>query len=391
MSWQEQDRMKLRKEFVLQVMNKEIPMAEVCRRYHVSRKTGYKWLNRYRAAGDHALLDQSKQPHSSPRKLPDCLVDQIMTVRKKHPRWGARKVQAVLNREGIVTPPAPSTIHKILQKKGCLSANKPSTAHLHRFEHAAPNHLWQMDFKGHFAYEKGRCHPLTILDDHSRFSVRLQACSNETGETVKPLLIDTFRRYGLPERINVDNGNPWGSLFACARYTTLSIWLIRLGITVSYSRPRHPQTNGKEERFHRTLKEELLSAHYFRDLLHIQKCFDEWRDSYNLERPHEAIGMQVPAERYRPSYRAYPEQLPAIGYSDDYLIRRVDNRGRLSMEGRQLFVGVPFAKEQLGIRHSTQANTIQIYYAHQKLGEIDLSLLPKNTSINLYSKRVTDL
>jgi hypothetical protein len=247
-----------------------------------------------------------------------------------------------------------------------------------------------MDFKGHFAYEQGRCYPLTILDDHSRFSICLQACSNERGETVKPILIETFKRYGLPLRINVDNGNPWGSLFESARYTTLSKWLIRLGIQVSYSRPGHPQTNGKEERFHRTLKMELLDSFYYRDLKHIQRSFDEWRDVYNLERPHEGINMQVPSERYQVSYRSYNDIIPEFSYSGDYILRRVCVRGRVCLEGRQISLGIPFAKELIGIRMINDSKA-ELFFCHQKLGAISLKDIERNVIINLYSGRVTYL
>jgi transposase InsO family protein len=388
MSWQEKNRVSLRKEFVLQAEKSDANMAELCRRYEISRKTGYKWLHRYQQG--EPLADQSKCPRSSPKQLSKEVIRQIIELREKYPYWGARKIQAILSRTETSDIPAKSSIHKILKKYGYIKDEKATNNHYQRFEHEAPNHLWQMDFKGHFAYEKGRCFPLTILDDHSRFSLALHACLNEQGETVKPILIEVFRRYGLPERINVDNGNPWGSLYECARYTTFSKWLIRTGVQVSYSRPAHPQTNGKEERFHRTLKLELLNANYFRDLEEIQQKFNDWRAIYNLERPHEGIGMQVPAERYKPSYRQYPEVLPQIEYSDDYMIKKVDCRGRIHINARQIFVGMPFAKEPLGIRHQGHSDIIELYYCHQKLGEMDLHLTKKNTLINLYSKRVTE-
>lgn len=389
MGWQEKDKMRLRKEFVLQATQEDVNMAELCRRYEVSRKTGYKWMKRYQAGGASVLCEQSRKPHHSPDAINKTLVNRIICVREKHPRWGARKIKAVLKRTELGVLPAVSTIHKVLQTHGYIKENISTTAHMHRFEHDAPNRLWQMDFKGHFAHAKGRCHPLTILDDHSRFSIGLRACANETGETVTPCLIEIFRRYGLPERINVDNGHPWGSLFECARYTTFSVWLIRLGVKVSYSRPRHPQTNGKDERFHRTLKAELLDFHYFRNLEHVQNSFDGWRDVYNLERPHEALGMEVPAKRYQPSYRVYPEIFPEVSYAGDYQVRRVDNRGRISMKHRQIFVGVPFAREPIGLRATDETDVIEIFYCHQALGKINLNRMPKKSSINLYSGKVT--
>lgn len=391
MSWQEKDRVKLRKEFVLLATQEGINMAELCRRFSVSRKTGYKWLNRYLENGETLLCDQSRRPHNMRCELSKVVVAKAIEVRKKHPCWGARKIRMVLKRKGVKHIPAASSIHRVLQREGYIEKEKQSSSHSHRFEHESPNHLWQMDFKGHFEYEKGRCHPLTILDDHSRFSLLLHACSNERARTVKSLLIEVFRRYGLPERFNVDNGQPWGSLFECARYTSLSLWLIRLGIKVSYSRPYHPQTNGKEERFHRTLKEELLANTYFRSLSHIQRSFDQWRDVYNLERPHEGINMKVPAERYSPSYRKYLEVLPDVHYASDYQVRSVDKRGRLSFENRQLFVGVPFSSEQIGIRHTSKKDVYELYYCHQKLSEIDLKKLPRKSIVNIYSGRISNL
>lgn len=391
MSWQEKDRMKLRKEFVLQAKKESTNIADLCRRYGVSRKTGYKWLNRYSEGGEDLLCDQSRRPHQSNKKVLPVVVEKIINIREKHPCWGARKIRAVLQRTETSLP-AVSTVHKLLKQRGYVAQEKSAPHAWKRFEHEAPNRLWQMDFKGHFAYEKGRCHPLTVLDDHSRFSVVLQACTDEKGDTIKPILINTFRRYGLPERINVDNGNPWGSLFEHARYSTFSLWLIRLGIKVSYSRPHHPQTNGKDERFHRTLKAELLRAHYFRDMAHIQHYFNEWRDVYNLERPHEGIGMQVPAERYKPSYREYPEQLPEVFYADDMLVKKVDGRGRVCVQGRQIFIGRPFCQEYVGLRSPAEEESIiEIFYSHQKLGEVNLKLTPKKTMINLYSGKITDL
>lgn len=389
MPWQEKARVELRTEFVVQASQPGANVSALCRRYHISRKTGYKWLQRHQEGA--GLTDQSRRPHHSPGEMADVWVEKILSLRQRHPYWGARKIHAILARQTPTPVPAKSAIHNVLKKQGYVHDEKASNHHWQRFEHDAPNHLWQMDFKGHFAYEKGRCYPLTILDDHSRFSISLRACLNEQGQTVQPILIETFRRYGLPQRMNVDNGNPWGSLYACARYTTLSVWLIRLGILVSYSRPRHPQTNGKDERFHRTLKLEVLQNTYFKDLEHIQQTFDNWRNIYNLERPHEGIHMQVPATRYHPSYRAYPEKLADVEYSDDHRVLRVDSRGRLAMAGRSIFVGMPFAKETVGIRQQASSENIDIYYCHQKLGQIDLADLPKKTLTNLYSGKMMEV
>lgn len=379
--------MDLRKEFVIQAIKNEISMTELCHRYNISRKTGYKWLNRY-LHNKEDLQDHSRAPHNSPNISDSSIIKNIVKVKKKYPAWGARKIKTILENKNIEEVPSKSTIHRILKTNGYVAKDSKNTSYQNRFEREEPNSLWQMDFKGHFPYAKGRCHALTIIDDHSRFSIALNACKYQTGKVIKPFLIATFKRYGLPEQINVDNGNPWGSVFEHGPYTTFGIWLIRLGIKLTHSRPHHPQTNGKIERFHRTLKAEVLTQ-FFRSLNHIQTKFDEWRDTYNMIRPHEGIDMQVPANRYKPSYREYSEKPIAVYYEDDYKIRKVDGRGRISIEGRQVFIGVPFAKEHIGLRNN--GSNLQIYYTHQKLGEIDLSALPKGTITNLYSKRVTEL
>lgn len=387
MPWKECDTVSLRKEFVELAKQTECDMTSLCERFGISRKTGYKWIERYKQEGDSGLKNRSRRPKRSPQCTPNPIKEEICHLREMHPSWGGLKIEAVLKRKKRQHVPAPSTIHNILKEKGYIKTGSRQKRHLQPFEHDGPNHLWQMDFKGHFGYEKGRCHPLTILDDHSRFSIALNAYPNEQGTTIRPGLIEVFRRYGLPERINVDNGHPWGSLFESARYTTFSVWLITLGITVSYSAPGHPQTNGKDERFHRTLKQELLTTQYFRSLPHIQNAFDRWRDIYNLERPHQAIGMKVPVERYQPSYRPYPEEIVEYDYPNDYVLRKVDSRGRIWYSNTAIFVGMPFAGKQLGILHSATDGKINICFRHQRLGQIDLKLFYKRM-VNLYSKRV---
>jgi hypothetical protein len=196
----------------------------------------------------------------------------------------------------------------------------------------------------------GRCHPFTVIDDHSRFAVALRACGNERGETVRRELIAVFRRYGLPERILCDNGPPWGVPQGMGRHTQLSVWLLRLGVMVSHGRPRHPQTQGKEERFHRTLNAELLSRQELKNGAHAQRAFDAWREVYNLERPSEAIGLAVPATRYRPSEREYPENLPHLEFSPGDAVRKVKHDGSFGFLNRLWFIGEAFARERVGVR-----------------------------------------
>ena len=285
MPWSEVSVMDLRLEFVMLAEQPGANVSALCRRFGISRKTGYKWLSRARS-GPMDLSDLSRRPRSSPRRTPKGMEASVLAVRSDHPCWGGRKTPAGRS------VPAPAAFHALGQ------AGTPAA--FQRFERSRPNELWQMDFKGHFALAQGRCHPLTVLDDCSRFNLCLAACGNEQGETVQGHLRAAFRRYGLPEWIIVDNGSPWGD-GPNTPYTPLGVWLLRLGIGLSHSRPYHPQTLGKDERFHRTLKAELLGGPPFGDLGHCQRAFDRWRIVYNCERPHQALDLDVPAARFRPS------------------------------------------------------------------------------------------
>lgn len=233
-----------------------------------------------------------------------------------------------------------------------------------------------MDFKGHVPLtdqRSGRCHPLTILDDHSRFALALTACSGEDGLQVKAALTETFRTYGLPERITCDNGAPWGT----AGHGTLSrleVWLMRLGIRVSHSRPHHPQTQGKDERFHRTLKRELLNRYGFSSLSAFQAAFNTWRDEYNLIRPHEALGQQAPVTRYVPSARPFPSTLPAIEYDVGDTVRKVQRHGQVSFMGRAFFVGEGLYDEEVAIRPTDEDGVFSVLFCDREVGRIDLTI-----------------
>ena len=278
MPWQEVSTVLLRQEFVMLASVEGANVRALCRRYTISPKTGYKWLARYRRQGRAGVTDRSRRPHRSPTRTLPALEQAVLAVRAAHPVWGGRKIRAVLVARGHPTLPSPSTMTAILQRHGQIAPEAaPQHTAWQRFEHDAPNRLWQMDFKGHFALLAGRCHPLTVLDDHSRFAVGLQACGDETGRTVQARLIACFRRYGLPEALLVDNGPPWGS-DAAHPHTPLTAWLIRLGVRIRHGRPYHPQTQGKDERFHRTLKAEVLGTRVLRDLAHCQREFDRWRE-----------------------------------------------------------------------------------------------------------------
>ena len=343
MPWREVSVMEQRREFVRLAMQEGMNKRELCRRFGIHPDTGYKWLSRWQA--DKGLGDRSRRPHTSPRRTANELEGRIIAVGDAHPAWGARKIARCLERE-CVGSPAVSTVHEILRRSGRIQPPAGGPVASQRFEMPAPNLLWQMDFKGWVRLgNEAQCHPLTVVDDHSRYDLCLQACADQRGDTVRGRLERTFRHYGLPEAFFVDNGTPWGEPSG-ERWTRFAVWLLKLGIAVIHSRPYHPQSRGKNERFHRTLDAEVLALRRFRDLAETQRAFDAWREVYNFERPHEALGQQVPASRYRPSLRSMPERLPQPEYDSHEIVRRVSaTKAYVSFKGRLWKVPAAFCGE----------------------------------------------
>lgn len=371
MPWRECSVETLRQEFVMLAQQEEANIRELCRRFSISPATAYTLLARYRQEGADGLRDRSRRPMHSPRQTDPALEAAVCAVRAAHPAWGGRKIRRYLLDHGQPEVPAASTITDILRRHDLLDARE-ATKHRawQRFEAAAPNDLWQMDFKGQIALRQGRCHPLTVLDDHSRYCLALQACGDERTGTVQARLIALFERYGLPWRLLADNGAPWGD--GGSRDTALTVWLLRLGITVGHGRPYHPQTQGKEERFHRTLKAEVLAAENFADLTAAQAAFDPWRLSYNHERPHEALGMATPSSRYAPSARRYPERLPEIEYGPDDAVRKVQEDGELSFANRIFRVSKAFRGERVAIRPTVTDGVFVVAFMTHRIAQIDL-------------------
>jgi transposase InsO family protein len=294
-------------------------------------------------------------------------------MRDQHPAWGGRKIARRLRDLRMPGVPAASTVTEILRRNDRLDpAESDRHRPFHRFERSAPNELWQMDFKGHFGLDQGRCHPLTVLDDHCRYSLGVRACGDEQDRTVRSELTGLFRRYGLPEMMLADNGSPWGSGNSAARYTALGVWLMQLGIELRHGRPRHPQTQGKEERFHRTLHCEVLQHNRFADLAACQVAFDRWRRIYNEERPHEALGLAVPASRYQPSPRSFPERLAAPEYAESDAIRRVSTDGYVRFRGGHHKMSQAFAGHHVAIRPMQRDGLWTVYFSRFAVGQIDL-------------------
>ena len=374
MPWEEVSKMSLKREFSQLASQGNVTMTELCQRFNISRQTGYMWLHRYAEGSVQGLEERSRRPQTCPRQCSSEIEQRVLALRREHPCWGGRKLRRLLEQSGASSVPAPSTITEILRRHGLLNAvdGAGSPAAWQRFEHAAPNDLWQMDFKGHFPLNSGgRCHPLTMLDDYSRYSLCLQAYDNERLETVQQGLIGAFRHYGLPNRMLMDNGPPWGDS-GDQPWTRLTAWLVRLGIGVSHGRPCHPQTQGKLERMHRTLKAEVLRDTAYSSLTHAQTAFDKWREIYNTQRPHDALDLGVPSDRYRSSIRAYPETLPTIEYAPDVLVRKVQSRGDVHFQGYVLRVSSAFEGEPIGLRNTTTAGVYEVRYCHHRIGQVDL-------------------
>ena len=374
MPFKEFTTMSQRLEFVLLASAEDANIRLLCRRFSISPTTGYKWLRRFREAGSDSLQDASRRPLRSPSRTSPDLEQAVCLLRQQHPAWGGRKLRARLLALGHKLVPSPSTITAILRRNQMI---EPIASQQHkpfiRFQHPQPNDLWQMDFKGDFPLRTGRCYPLTVIDDHSRFVLGLIACQNQQASTTQSALEGIFRRYGLPYRMTMDNGAPWGEVRGQdSRWTKLTVWLLRLGIRVSHSRPHHPQTQGKDERFHRTLNLELLRGRAWRTISECQPEFDRWLEVYNCQRPHEALQMEVPAQHYQPSTRAFPKQLPAIEYGADYIVRKVDKRGQISYKCGDYFIGTGFKGLRVGMRATSKDGEMEVYFLHQRIGRIDL-------------------
>lgn len=355
-----------RAEFVTLARKEESNVSELCRRFGISRKTGYKWLGRGSSE------DCSRRPLSTPSRTADHIEAKVVDVRKAHPAWGGRKISHVLWRDESVEL-APSTVTSVLHRHGLIRPeNSAASTPWQRFEHDQPNALWQLDFKGYLTLKECRLNPLTAIDDHSRFNVVLEALPGQTKLLVQPALRRAFERYGLPDRINTDNGAPWGS--GGQGITALGIWLVRLGIGISHSRPHHPQTNGKDERFHRTLLAEVLATNRFDDLAAAQLAFDRWRTVYNCKRPHEALKMQTPVERYKPSRRTFPRSLPSIEYGPADIVRNVQACGIVKFQGRRLRTSYALHGEPVALRAVDGRDGIfDVYFCHQRVDRFDLN------------------
>lgn len=372
MPWEVPTLMSLREQFVRRAVVEGANVSSLCREFGISRKTGYKWLGRSGEAKPD-FSDRSRRPRRSPGRVGAEVEGPILAIREAHPAWGARKIRARMDAQGIMPVPAASTVHAVLDRHGLVGpARKRAEKADHRFRAEEANDLWQGDFMGFLhLVTGGLCHPLSVVDDRSRFAVGLFACPNQTFETVREAFTTIFRLHGLPHRMLMDNGAPWGDS-ASSPYTILTTWLMRLGVQVIHGRPAHPQTQGKVERFHRTLKEELLRAALFTSLDQCQRRFDLWRDMYNNERPHEALDQQPPSSCYASSPRLFPETLPSIIYQPDDIVRKVDERGQIYFAGSRFRISKAFRHQPVALRPGPHDGVYAVFFCQYPVHTIDL-------------------
>lgn len=370
MPWRNKTVEELRLEVVNKILRQDDSIAAICREYDISRTTAYKWLKRYQDG--ESFSDRSHAPKTIYNKTSDYQEQLILNTRDEHPSWGARKLHRYLTDKGYHSLPAVSTISDILKRNHRIDPEE-SIKHtaFKRFEMDAPNELWQMDFKGHFAMANGeRCHPLTILDDHSRFSLCVQAKENERYEGVKSSLIQVFQEFGMPRAILCDNGRPWGD--STNGYTPFEIWMMQLNILPIHGKPMHPQTQGKEERFHRTMKNELLKYTIMKNLEHAQKEFDMFRYSYNYERPHEALELDTPSKHYKASSKIYDGTEKEPEYDGNCQLRKVNYKGYISIQKHRYYLSESFIGKYIGVE-PTENEKINLCYGNFIIAQIDLN------------------
>jgi len=374
MAWRETNPMKERVLFIDDLESNLYSMTELCDMYGISRKSGYKWAQRYVEGGVEGLTDRSRAPHSCPHRTEERVEEALLVARGEHPRWGPRKLLAYLKRrEPEWAWPAASTAGDILRRAGLVESPRRRrhgpAARRPTVDATAPNNVWTMDFKGEFRTgDHLYCYPLTVVDLHSRYVLGCKALLSTEFAGAQPALESRFRKYGLPRAILSDNGAPFSSPAICG-LSRLSVWWIKLGIEPLLIQPSHPEQNGGHERMHRELKAETTRPPAG-DLAAQQRRFDAFLKLFNEVRPHEALGQRPPAELYEKSPRAYPGRLEEMEYPGHFEVRRVQSRGEISWQGERLFVSEVLIGESVGLEE-TDDGVWSLYFGPRLLARFD--------------------
>jgi transposase InsO family protein len=369
MPWLETDVRDQRIRFVIAVSHPTANVRATCAAFGISRKTGYKWLGRHAATRSvQDLADRSRRPHHSPGRTSDAVTRRVVALRQVY-GWAGEKLVPLLAAEGLTV--AARTIDRIIAREGLTRSDVAPAAALRRFTRATPNELWQMDAKGHYPLAGGRrCHPLSIVDDHSRFAVGLYGLATLHAAPVRAALIECFERYGVPVAMLMDHGTPWWATTNEAGLSTLSVFLLKQGIRLLHGRVRHPQTQGKVERFHRTLGERLRWWGLPTDLPGFSQALAAFRDEYNEIRPHEALGQEPPALHFRRSDRAYAASPPRWEYPSGSDVYRVDTKGMITYRRRRFFVSEALIGEE--VTCTRLATRALVTFRHMYVRELHL-------------------
>ena len=369
MPWLETDVRDQRIRFVVAASHPTANVTATCKAFGISRKTGYKWLGRHTvAASVSELADHSRRPHRSPTRTSDRITRRVVALRRSF-GWGGEKLVQLLAAERITV--AARTVDRIIAREGLTRTDVAPAAARRRFTRAAPNELWQMDAKGPYPLGPGRrCHPLSIIDDHSRFAVGLYALATLHAAPVRAALIDCFERYGVPQAMLMDHGTPWWATRNDAGLSTLSVFLMKQGIRLTHGRVRHPQTQGKVERFHRTLGERLRWWGLPTNLPAFARALADFRTEYNEVRPHEALGQEPPALHFRSSARAYRATPARWEYPLGSDVHRVDDNAMISYAGRRFFIAEALIREEVSC--TRLGDRVLVTYRHMFVRELEL-------------------
>ena len=375
MPWKETIVYEERMKFVVAWKEGGWSMTDLCREFGISRVTGYKYVEQYESQGLDGLKDRSRAPKRQPKAVRPKMVEMIIRARDSHRTWGARKLLALIKRRypGVSDWPCPSTVGRILSRKGLTRKQKRQrkAVPVYPLSHVTePNDVWCADFKGHFTVGNGlRCDPLTITDAHSRFLLGCKIVPKTNTENTQAIFTEVFREFGMPHAIRTDNGAPFAST-SLAGLSRLSVWWLKLGISLERIEPGKPQQNGRHERMHKTLKE-ATALPPKSSLDDQQLAFDLFMAEYNYERPHEALRDKLPSELYKQSPREYPEKLPEIAYATNMEVCRVNDAGNIGYAGFRIFLSGALAGELVGLEEISERHA-RIHFASVALGVIDM-------------------
>lgn len=377
MSWKKTDLSQQKMMFISDWLKQEFYFAELCNRYQISRKTGYKLINRFNLEGTDALQEKSRARHSHPNAMSNEIKTQLISAKQRFPHWGPVKLRDWLElSKPNMNWPAASTVGDFLKLHGFVKPRRKRRkvpAHSAPLSHSkAPNQVWSADFKGQFKMgnQGDYCYPLTISDNYSRYLLLCHGLLSPNTDEVISLFEKAFYEYGLPEVIRTDNGQPFAGL-GIGGLTRLSIWWLKLGIIPERIEPGHPEQNGRHERMHRTLKEAIQVPKL--SLTQQQNMFNSFMQEYNHERPHDALNKKRPADVFTKSFRELPNKLPELVYPNDFIIRKVRSNGRIKWGGKQYDISKLLYGESVGLEPIDERRAF-VHFSRLKLGIIDLTL-----------------